>query len=720
MKQRVAILPAFVRGPQCTVLVLVVLVSIAQSVFCQIPANRLANWQGNVGVEGGIPTRTRIFQTLNPGATVAQINAAIANCPTEQVVFLSAGTYNLTGTINLTKSNVTLRGAGATQTRLVFIDEPDSSINMSGSGMYNPFPITNWTAGYAQGTTQLTVASTAGFSVGNLVALDQQNDSNYIGLGQEGATGLGNDPSRGHLQMQLTEITAINRDRVTINPGVFMRNWSATFSPRMMVYSQTKLQNTGIEDMHMEGPIRGVHNDGTPCGEPCNPSICETACANTGYKVLLMAYAQNCWLKNVDMARGEWAEVEVDESKRIEIRDSYFHEGVSAGQSRRYSVLLVLTTQLLVENNIFHGSATIGVSPMLVGNGTSGSVVGYNLFEHVQTLNNGNWMGYTVANHNAHPHFNLYEGNITPQIAADYIHGSSSDITVFRNVVRGRDWIDAPSPPATTSPQDNSNAIHVQMYNRYFNIVGNILGTPGWNDHYEQYGQPVTQWFEKGIYRLGYKAVYDQTSDALVPSTMIRHGNWDNVTNAIVWGSDITTHSLPNSYYLAGKPSWFGNLAWPPFSAANPTATQTKRIPAGYRFVNGVNPPTETTSLANTSSRALVPLQSSHNTLIGGFIISGTQNKRVLLRATGPSLSLSGKVMDPVLELHDSRGALIASNDNWVEASNRQDIANTGIPPTDTRESAILTSLAPGPYTAIVRGVDGTTGVALVEIFALD
>jgi hypothetical protein len=76
--------------------------------------------------------------------------------------------------------------------------------------------------------------------------------------------------------------------------------------------------------------------------------------------------------------------------------------------------------------------------------------------------------------------------------------------------------------------------------------------------------------------------------------------------------------------------------------------------------------------------------------------------------------------MDPVLELHDSRGALIASNDNWVEASNRQDIANTGIPPTDTRESAILTSLAPGSYTAIVRGVGNTTGIAVVEAYDLD
>jgi hypothetical protein len=134
-----------------------------------------------------------------------------------------------------------------------------------------------------------------------------------------------------------------------------------------------------------------------------------------------------------------------------------------------------------------------------------------------------------------------------------------------------------------------------------------------------------------------------------------------------------------------------------------------------------VDPPTAgppPVSLVNISSRALV--QTGHDVLIGGFIITGTQNKRVLLRAIGPSLTLSGKLIDPVLELHDSRGALIATNDNWVDASNRQDIANTGIAPTNVRESAILTSFAPGLYTTIVRGGGNTTGIALVECYDLD
>ena len=113
-------------------------------------------------------------------------------------------------------------------------------------------------------------------------------------------------------------------------------------------------------------------------------------------------------------------------------------------------------------------------------------------------------------------------------------------------------------------------------------------------------------------------------------------------------------------------------------------------------------------------------MQTGDNVLIGGFIITGTQNKRVLLRAIGPSLPLAGRLMNPVLELHNGAGALIASNDNWGDASNRQDIANTGAAPTNARESAILRSLAPGRYTAIVRGVGNTTGIAVVEGYDLE
>jgi hypothetical protein len=122
--------------------------------------------------------------------------------------------------------------------------------------------------------------------------------------------------------------------------------------------------------------------------------------------------------------------------------------------------------------------------------------------------------------------------------------------------------------------------------------------------------------------------------------------------------------------------------------------------------------------LANISTRLRV--ETADNMLIGGFIITGTDAKKVLLRANGPSLPLSDRLADPILELHDSSGQTIATNDNWVDAPNRQAIIDTTIPPSNNLESAILMSLAPGAYTATVRGVNNTTGIGLVEAYDLD
>ena len=105
------------------------------------------------------------------------------------------------------------------------------------------------------------------------------------------------------------------------------------------------------------------------------------------------------------------------------------------------------------------------------------------------------------------------------------------------------------------------------------------------------------------------------------------------------------------------------------------------------------------------------------NVMIGGFIIEGTATKKVIVRAIGPSLGasgVSGALPDPVLEVHDGTGALLQTNDDW-RATQEQEIIDTTVPPANNLESAIVADLAPGNYTAIVSGVGGGTGVALVE-----
>lgn len=123
-------------------------------------------------------------------------------------------------------------------------------------------------------------------------------------------------------------------------------------------------------------------------------------------------------------------------------------------------------------------------------------------------------------------------------------------------------------------------------------------------------------------------------------------------------------------------------------------------------------------TFANISTR--LEVETGDNALIGGFIVTGTGSKRMLLRAIGPSLPVSGALANPRLELRNGAGQLVVANDNWQDAPNKQEIIDTSIPPSQPLEAAILTTVAPGGYTVIVRGENDSTGVALVEAYDLE
>ncbi|HEX3966359.1 MAG TPA: hypothetical protein VHW70_00200 [Edaphobacter sp.] len=133
-----------------------------------------------------------------------------------------------------------------------------------------------------------------------------------------------------------------------------------------------------------------------------------------------------------------------------------------------------------------------------------------------------------------------------------------------------------------------------------------------------------------------------------------------------------------------------------------------------------VLPPNTSSELVNISGRALT--LTGNDVLITGLIIGGPARRQIVIRALGPTLhaqGVTGELLDPTLDLYDGNGAILGSNNDWISAPNHAQIQATGLAPSDSRESAILMTLAPGNYTAIVRGVNGTTGVALLETYAL-
>jgi len=183
------------------------------------------------------------------------------------------------------------------------------------------------------------------------------------------------------------------------------------------------------------------------------------------------------------------------------------------------------------------------------------------------------------------------------------------------------------------------------------------------------------------------------------------------------WQSDACPQAHPyvqNAFPCAGQ---FSDV-----SATSPEGIDLDVI--GYDLAQ-TGPP----NLGNISTRSFV--QTGENVMIGGFIVQGSGPKRVIIRAIGPELTQYGiadALANPTLELHNGGGAVIATNDDWqttiiggvITSSQVSDIQNSGHAPTAASESAIIADLPPGNYTAIVRGVSNTTGVALVEVYDLN
>lgn len=197
--------------------------------------------------------------------------------------------------------------------------------------------------------------------------------------------------------------------------------------------------------------------------------------------------------------------------------------------------------------------------------------------------------------------------------------------------------------------------------------------------------------------------------------------------------SKTITVPLLNNPAANSSRDFFVNLSGPvnaslgAQSSANVTLTTTAPAPSPTPTATPSSTPTTTPSgtatphpaqLGNLSSR--VSVGTGNNVLIAGFIITGTQPKKIIVRAIGPSLPFAGILADPVLELRDGAGQLLEANDDWGTSANKQAILDSTVPPTNAKESAIVATLAPAAYTAVVTGANNGTGVAVVEIYDLD
>ena len=208
-------------------------------------------------------------------------------------------------------------------------------------------------------------------------------------------------------------------------------------------------------------------------------------------------------------------------------------------------------------------------------------------------------------------------------------------------------------------------------------------------------------------------AMADPTLELLDSSgnTLATNNDWQNSTQA----SQISSSGLAPSD--SHESAIIATLAPGNYTAIIRGVNNTTGIAVFEAYESDSTP----TRLVNISTRGGVG--TSDQVLIGGLIVNGSQSKKSMIRAIGPSLAsfgISGTLADPTLELLDSNGNTLATNNDWQSSSQASQISASGLAPSNPKESAIMATLAPGNYTAIIKGVNNTTGIGMIEVYDLD
>jgi hypothetical protein len=596
----------------------------AQSI---ISASRRIDWSA-AGVVGGIPTRTTNCATLNPGATAAQINSAIAACPAGQVVLLNAGTYNLSAGITFGgRNNITLRGAGPHLTFLKFsgvdgcaglggaaICVFNGDSNSGDAGNWRNYA--NWTAGYASGTTSITLDAVPNLQVGSVLILDQCNDglsgqpssasNSGCGAGsnadngnlwicqtvnvcsQQGATYLSRAPGNRN-QIQLVRVTSISGTgpfTVGITPGLYMPNWRASQSPGAWWSSRLPISMDGIENLSVDS------SNASPGG------------------VFFFFNAYNCWMKNVRSINANAKHVWTWQAAHLTIRDSYFY-GTQAAASDSYGTDNLMSADNLIENNLFQHVAT-----PLQNENSVGIVQSYNysLDDYYTKGGTTQWQQGSSYHHGAGDLYHLFEGNQGVALTGDNIHGTADFITAFRNYFNGRD----PTGGSIGGKTQQTNPVQLEAFNRYYNFIGNVLGTAGYHTNYQVAPSSATDAgsaaaSNSSIYSFGFSGNEGThgccNNDTILVSTTMRWGNYDTVNNGVRWvaaevPSGLSLYAnpvpgnqiLPASLYLTSAPPFWGT-PWgtPPWPAIGPdvsggnlpnVAGHASNLPAALCYAN--------------------------------------------------------------------------------------------------------------------------------------
>lgn len=520
------------------------------------------SWGTYSGIPGGIPFRSTIAATHNPGDTAGQIESSISSASSNRVIKLNAGTYSI-GEIDFGSAvGVTLRGSTNSQ------GQPTTIINSSGGRAIssNPNGLTysstaSLSSGYTQGSTSIVFSTTPNVSIvaGNMIQIGAHDISGIV---------FSTSASLGEHRYSTHTVLSKSVNTVTFTPPLPTTYYSSDNPWARYLSSGPGAVMCGIEDIKI---IASGSSDNT------------IDCWGV----------DGFWLYNIEITNTVNAACYFYGSKNVEIRHSYIHHanGFPANLDGYGVYFYEGTSFSKAEDNIFE---KMFVAFWQTG-GCAGNAFLYNFATNSSAQNFAHQEGIFRSNHGACPMYDLFEGNVGEQFQTDGYHGNDIVATIYRNYIHGMH----------ASNSDNRKMIDLQRGSYYFYVIGNILGHSSWvADEYEMSGQPD---YASGnvIYRLGYPNTANNGTnaddddpewplytksypDTNVLFTLTRHANYDYKNGAVSYVTGADTN-ISNSLYYSSKPDYFGNCPWPPFEPTNPSLANQTNIPAGFRFVTGMD-----------------------------------------------------------------------------------------------------------------------------------
>lgn len=589
-----------------------------------VPADSRTVW--NPGVYGGVPPDNadpatfpngvgpaiQHGPTLPAGTSAATIQSAlnaagsVATRASRRIVKLGAGVFDISSELRI-PSFVILRGTttGAVRQTILRQTYTGGLISIWGAGSRNNWGTVRNVVGVAQkGDSTITLDNASNINVGDIITIDHLRDGSQNG--PSNGTAIYSPPNRGDWVWNLSSLWYQRQPYSSGNGTDFLfpdsDGWRlisqhcevlAKNGNTLTVYDAVARRGSPLHTRYYLSPqVYRCAGSGADVRRYAGiEDLVVHPSGNNGQRVIAINGAAFCWVKNieVDGAAQSWSGRHCQlfsQTYRCEVRDSYFHESGDYNQGGNAYGINISGSENLIENNV----VTKLNKPIVMECSNGGNVVAYNYVDEavIGSLSN-DWQEAAISTHASFCHFELFEGNHTPNLGSDATHGNNGWITIFRNYATGQN--------SSGRATGYGRAIFSDGWNRQMNSIGNVLWRPNAQVPYQLLasGGPAT--FANSVYLLGSNAWVigdsrkpgaDYWDNGQAASLFHRHMDFDYKSNARYDNPGNGVKIVPPSLYRSSKPAFFGNAAWPWVDSGGSThSDRVKVLPAKQRFDSG-------------------------------------------------------------------------------------------------------------------------------------